>query len=88
VKQPPAFWTGSRITAATVSGPSNRIFSSIASAAQSGSRSAGIRKVFVFGTWQPPGVSGSNGVRRPGMPVAASAPSVVPWYAISRAMNL
>ena len=37
-KQPPAFWTGSRITAATVSGPSARIRSSIASAAHSGSQ--------------------------------------------------
>ena len=41
--QPPAFWTGSRITAATVSGPSKTIRSSIASAAQSGSRSSGQR---------------------------------------------
>jgi hypothetical protein len=67
------------MTAATVSGPSNRIRSSIASAAQSGSRPSGWRKVLVFGTWQPPGTSGSNGVRRLVMPVALSAPSVVPW---------
>src|ERR671918_4951 len=38
---PPAFWSGSRITAATGSGSSNRIFSSIAFAAHSGSRCAG-----------------------------------------------
>ena len=35
--------------------------------------------MFVFGTWQPPGVNGSNGARSAVMPVAASAPSVVPW---------
>jgi hypothetical protein len=79
VKQPPEFCTGSRNTAATVSGPSNRIRSSIASAASSGSRPSGSRYAFVFGTWQPPGTSGSNGVRIAVMPVAASAPSDVPW---------
>ena len=35
--------------------------------------------MFVLGTWQPPGVSGSNGVRSAVMPVAESAPSEVPW---------
>src|SRR5437016_7014504 len=40
-KHPPAFCTGSSITAATVSGPSTRIRSSIWSAAQIGSRSSG-----------------------------------------------
>ena len=35
-----------------------------------------------------PGVSGSNGVRSDGTPVIASAPSVVPWYAVSRAITL
>ncbi len=79
MKQPPAFWTGSRITAATVSAPSNSIRSSIASAAQSGSRPSGQWYSFVFGTWQPPGASGSKGDRSAGMPVAESAPSEVPW---------
>ena len=40
----------------------------------------------MLGTWQPPGVNGSNGVRRLVIPVAAIAPSVVPWYAVSRLM--
>ena len=61
------------MTAATVSGPSNSIFSATVSA-RSGRQAVGIRKVFVLGTWQPPGVSGSNGVRRLVMPVAVSAP--------------
>ena len=65
--------------AATVSGPSNSIRSrdrlgqvlgAVARAAGRGSCSA---------TWQPPGVSGSNGARSAVMPVALSAPSVVPW---------
>ena len=77
--QPPAFWSGSRITAATVSAPSNSIRSAIFSAAQSGSRPSGQWYSFVFGTWQPPGANGSNGVRRPVRPVAMSAPIVVPW---------
>ena len=33
----------------------------------------------MFGTWQPPGAKGSKGVRISVMPVAESAPSVVPW---------
>jgi hypothetical protein len=33
----------------------------------------------VLGTWQPPGVKGSNGVRIAVMPVALSAPRVAPW---------
>ena len=76
------------MTAATVSGPSNRIASSIASAAQSGSRSAGQRYEFVFGTWRPLGTSGSKVERSAVMPVAVSAPNVVPWYAVSRAISL
>ncbi len=41
--QPPPFWTGSMMTAATVSGPSNRIRSSIASANSSGEWPSGRR---------------------------------------------
>ena len=73
------------MTAATVSGPSNSIFSAMVSASSCGESPCGMRKVLVFGTWVPPGVSGSNGVRRLVMPVAESAPRLVPWYAISRA---
>ena len=39
-------------------------------------------------TCKAPGVSGSNGARNAGMPVMASAPSVVPWYAVLRAITL
>jgi hypothetical protein len=42
----------------------------------------------VFGTWKAPGTSGSNIVRSGVMPVTESAPKVVPWYAVSRAMIL
>jgi hypothetical protein len=35
--------------------------------------------MFVFATWQPPGVNGSNGWRSAVTPVALSAPIVVPW---------
>ena len=34
--------------------------------------------MLVLGTWQPPGVSGSNGSRRLVMPVAERAPRLVP----------
>ncbi len=67
------------ITAATVSGPSNSIASSTASAAHSSPRPGGRRYVLVLGTWIEPGTSGSNWVRSGVMPVALSAPSVVPW---------
>ena len=66
------------MTAATVSGPSNSIRAATVSASSWAERPWGIRNVFVFGTWQPPGVSGSNGVRRLVMPVAERAPRLVP----------
>src|SRR5262249_62256392 len=47
-----------------------------------------IRYVFVLGTWCAPGASGSNGVRRLVIPVADSAPRLVPWEAMSRAISL
>ena len=79
--QPPVFCTGSRNTAATVSGPSNSIASAMRSAAH-------CPNVLIVGSaraqargrsscWAPgsaPGVSGSNGVLSAGTPVMASAP--------------
>jgi hypothetical protein len=38
-----------------------------------------MRYMFGVGTWQPPGSSGSNGVRADVMPVIERAPIVVPW---------
>ncbi len=58
-----------------MSGPSKRIFSRIASA---GSETSG-RYGFVLGTCAEPGKIGSNGARAAVMPVAVSAPIVVPW---------
>ena len=49
---------------------------------------SGCRYRLVLGTCEAPGVRGSNGVRTDGIPVMASAPRVVPWYAVSRAMTL
>ena len=42
----------------------------------------------MFITCEVPGVSGSNGAFSAATPVIASAPIVVPWYAVSRAMTL
>ena len=42
----------------------------------------------VFGTRKPPGVNGSNGILASGMPVIASAPCGVPWYATAREITL
>ena len=62
-----------------MSGPSNSIFSAIDSANQLSLMPGAMRYVLVFGTWWSPGVSGSNGWRRLVMPVADSAPRLVPW---------
>ena len=84
-KQPPEFCTGSRKTAATVSGPSNSMASAIRSAAHrpkafsSSRRCSGARYMLVFGTLNAPGTSGSNISLAPGMPVIESAPCGVPW---------
>ena len=65
-KQPPAFCTGSRKTAATVSGPSISMASPMRSAAHrpnafgSSRRWSGARYSLVFGTLCAPGTSGSN----------------------------
>ena len=67
------------ITAATVSGPSNSIRCATVSARSEAVRPWGMRKVLVLGTWQPPGMSGSKSWRRLVMPVADSAPRLVPW---------
>ena len=77
-KQPPEFCTGSRNTAATVSGPSISIASAIDSA---GSIAAG-RYGFVLATRTQPGTNGSYGALIAGTPVIESAPIVVPWYAM------
>jgi hypothetical protein len=42
----------------------------------------------VFETWRTSGSSGSKGARSAGMPLIESAPMVVPWYAMSRAIAL
>ena len=84
-KQPPEFCTGSRKTAATVSGPSNSIASAIRSAQYrpkalgSSRRCTGARYRLVLGTLWAPGTSGSNGSLANGMPVIDNAPCGVPW---------
>ena len=42
----------------------------------------------MFATWETSGTSGSNGARIAEMPLIASAPIVVPWYATRRAIAL
>ena len=80
---PPAFCTGSRNTAATVSGPARRICVSMSSAharVQAGaSAHQEQRNRLVLAARLPPGTSGSNGFRRAGMPVIDRAPIDVPW---------
>ena len=93
VKQPPEFCTGSITTAATVDAPSNRIASSMRSAAQrpnasGSSRCTAARKMFVFGARCPPGVNGSKSCFIAGNPVIDNAPCVVPWYADIRLITL
>ena len=39
-------------------------------------------------TWRTSETSGSNGARSAGMPLMDSAPIVVPWYAMCRAIAL
>ncbi len=71
------FWTGSRYTAQTVSGPSATMASSIASAHASAKRLSsavtsggnGDRNRFVLATWTVPGTKGSNAVLIAGRPV-------------------
>ncbi len=42
----------------------------------------------MFETWRTSGTSGSKGIRMAGMPLIDSAPNVVPWYAMRRAIAL
>src|SRR5258705_12022157 len=83
-KQPPAFWTGSRKTAATVSGPSNSMASAMRSAQywpnalMSCSNIAGAREKLVLGKRKPPGGGGSNGALENGQPGDRSATRCVP----------
>ena len=91
--EPPAFCTGSTNTAHTVSGPSISMARATWSAVMRPKSSGAMpsihgRYVFVFGTFTPPGVSGSNGIRMAGTPVMARAPNVVPWYAVCREITL
>jgi hypothetical protein len=92
VKQPPEFCTGSRKTAATVSAPSNRIASSIRSAAQrpnaTGSSASSVAEAVGVGHPKPPGASGSKSFFMFGSPVMARAPCGVPWYATARLITL
>ena len=77
---PPAFWTGSAMNIATVSGPSSRIAFSISpsSAAVSSAPPSGRRKALVFDTCRAGTGGGPNGSLNPGTPVNDSAPSVTP----------
>ena len=70
------------MTIEIVSGPSSRIFSSIA-------RTRSKPPCSVFGTFRTPSQSiGRKGARARGTAVIESAPRVVPWYAHSREMTL
>ena len=83
MNEPPAFWTGSTITMATVLGAGlldGRLELVEQEGVNCSSVSSGGRwKRLVFDTCSTSGTSGSNGVRSSVQPLMESAPMVVPW---------